>query len=318
VVDGGFNNNSPETKSVSAFIRTPDAQSLRVARSRGNDKGHSETRGTVVVCIGFAETIEKYARSVDALVSRGFHVVIFEWRGQGLSGRMVRDPSKGHIDDFSLYLRDLDAIEAQLLRPFCPRPWFALGHSMGASLLLAQAAHQHSPFERMVLCAPMIALAGLYQSALLRMFIEGADLMGLGGLALPLHKRLRHRLDHFADNVLTSDRHHFVRWQELRARLGQSDIDRPTIGWLHAAFRHMDEMAQPYYARHITTPALVFSAGDDHIVDRRKVERFASRLKAGRCITLPYARHEILQERDEIQKLFWAGFDAFIPGTAAY
>ena len=31
-------------------------------------------------------------------------------------------------------------------------------------------------------------------------------------------------------------------------------------------------------------------------------------------VLLPTARHEILQERDEIRAQFWAAFDAFMPG----
>ena len=31
-------------------------------------------------------------------------------------------------------------------------------------------------------------------------------------------------------------------------------------------------------------------------------------------VLLPNARHEILQERDEIRAQFWAGFEAFLPG----
>ena len=43
------------------------------------------------------------------------------------------------------------------------------------------------------------------------------------------------------------------------------------------------------------------------------MERFASRLKAGRMIVLSRGRHEILMERDDIRGQFWAAFDAFIP-----
>jgi lysophospholipase len=294
-----------------AYIRAPDSTSLRVARYHGQ----GASRGTVVVCMGFAETIEKYSEVVDELRARAFDVVVFDWRGQGLSARRVRVTSKGHIDDFSLYERDLIALEAQVLQPFCPRPWFALAHSMGGAVVLAQAAHHTSPFERMVLCAPMIAFAHHAHNGFERFAIELADLGGCGGLRVPFTRRYRARFDRFDDNVLTSDQPRFARWQKLRAGLGKSDIVVPTIGWVHAAFRQMDEFINPEYARHIYTPILVFAAGDDEIIDTRAVERFASRLKAGRAIALPYARHEILHERDDIRALFWAGFDAFIPGT---
>jgi lysophospholipase len=32
---------------------------------------------------------------------------------------------------------------------------------------------------------------------------------------------------------------------------------------------------------------------------------------------LAHARHEILMERDPLRELFWAAFDAFLPGKCA-
>jgi len=296
-----------------AYIRTPDAASLRVARYGGH---HTPSHGTIVICMGFAETIEKYSALVDELLMRQFDVVLFEWRGQGLSSRMVRDPSKGHIDDFSLYERDLEAIVMQVLRPFCPRPWFALAHSMGASIVLAHASHQRCPFDRIVLSAPMIALHHIAQQSVGRVMIECADLIGLGEMALPLGWWIKKLIDHFETNILTSDKQRFQQWQKIKADLGKSTIVAPTIGWVHAALRCMDEFMNPEFARHIHVPALVFSAGDDRLIDSRIGERFASRLKAGSCIRLPFARHDLVHEKAEIRALFWAGFDAFIPGTA--
>ncbi len=110
-----------------ATIRAVDGMTLRTAR--WHPEGRS--RGTVVIAQGRAEFIEKYFETVGDLLKRGLTVVAFDWRGQGLSGRELDNSRKGHIDDFSLYERDLDAILDQVLIPFCPEPWFALGHSMG-------------------------------------------------------------------------------------------------------------------------------------------------------------------------------------------
>ena len=44
-------------------------------------------------------------------------------------------------------------------------------------------------------------------------------------------------------------------------------------------------------------------------------ETFATRLKAGRHLTIPYARHDLFLENDAVRAQVWAAFDAFIPGT---
>ena len=126
------------------------------------------TAGTVCVFTGRGEFIEKYFETIRELVARNFSVVAMDWRGQGLSARELADPAKGHIDDFSMFERDLDALHRQVLQFLCPRPWFALAHSMGAAILLSQARNGASPFERIVLTAPMIEIAGLGANPLVR------------------------------------------------------------------------------------------------------------------------------------------------------
>ena len=42
------------------------------------------------------------------------------------------------------------------------------------------------------------------------------------------------------------------------------------------------------------------------------MERFAAALKVGTYVLLPDARHEILQENNEIRARFWATFDAYM------
>jgi lysophospholipase len=87
------------------------------------------------------------------------------------------------------------------------------------------------------------------------------------------------------------------------------------VAWLDSAFRFMKRFADPRYAIKIRLPTLIVAAGADPVCATPATERFASRLKAGRVIVIPGARHEILMERDVIREQFWAAFDAFIPGT---
>ncbi len=113
------------------------------------------------MCIfqGRAEFIEKYFEVVRDLRARGFAVATFDWRGQGLSQRALRDPRKGHVANFSEYTTDLETFMKEVVLPDCPPPLFALGHSMGAAVLIQAAAKGHRWFDRMVLTAPMIRLS---------------------------------------------------------------------------------------------------------------------------------------------------------------
>ncbi len=296
---------------VASTIRAADGMAIRAARWHPP----GESRGTVIVCPGRAEFVEKYFEVAGELLARGLTAVVFDWRGQGLSGRELDNSRKGHVDDFTLYERDLDALAAQVLEPFCPKPWFALGHSMGGAILLAQSRAGRSPFERLVLTAPMIDLYGMRFPRASRMLIEGLDILGFGGAFIPGGGSTAGITRPFAGNVLTSDEARYRRIAGVIAAAPGVGVGDPTIGWLNAAFRCMRAFENPEYPLRTLTPALVVAAGDDRIVDPSAVERFSSRLKAGRLIVLPGSRHEILMERDVIRGQFWAAFDAFVPGT---
>ena len=296
---------------VVAMIRAADGMTIRVARWHPE----GESLGAVLVCPGRGEFIEKYFETVADLLARRLTVVVFDWRGQGLSGRELSNRGKGHIDDFSFYERDLDAVSAQVLEPFCPRPWFALAHSMGGAILIAQSRAGRSPFARIVATAPMIDLYRLRLPRMARLLAQSLDAMGLGAAFIPGGNARASMSRAFDGNVLTSDPQRFQRFAHLLAAAPELAVGDPTIGWINAAFRLMADFADGEYPRRVLTPMLVFSAGDDRIIDSRAVERFVHRLKAGSLIALPAARHEILMERDAIRSQFWAGFDAFIPGS---
>ena len=57
------------------------------------------------------------------------------------------------------YGRDLEAIRANVLEPYMPKPHFALGHSMGGAIALPSArVGRRCPSRRLVATSPMLAL----------------------------------------------------------------------------------------------------------------------------------------------------------------
>ena len=134
-------------------------------------KPKGASRGSVVLSTGRTEHIEKYFEVVQELMDRGFTVLVQEWRGQGLSHRELSDRLKGHAYGYQTFLDDYHAIlaafEARL-----PKPWIAVGHSMGGCLTLLALAKGESPrFAAAVLCAPMLGVrtgnTPLYQAKLM-------------------------------------------------------------------------------------------------------------------------------------------------------
>jgi lysophospholipase len=272
-------------------------------------------RGTVAILPGRAEFVEKYFEVVGELLERGLAVAVLDWRGQGGSARQLNNPRKGHIDDFALYERDLNALVDDVLGPSCPQPWFGLAHSMGAAILLRIAHAGRCPFERVVLTAPMIRLFGLRRPWLSHALAEALDTLGFGGSFAPGGGSTSVSTLPFKDNRLTSDRRRYARMGNVIAAAPELGLGWPTVGWVHAAMRLMREFADPDFAREITTPALIVASGRDHVADSRAAERFASQMRMGRLITVEGAEHEVMMERDRLRDFFWTAFDQFIPGV---
>ena len=311
-LNGTPENPIPEGAEVAALTAS-DGLTLRAARWTSPGAAN----GTVVVANGRGEFIEKYFEVISELLARGLHVVAFDWRGQGGSARELPNPRKGHVDDFSLYLRDLDAVREQVLVPHCPKPWFGLGHSMGGAILLMQARDGRSPFARLVLSAPMIDLAGLKFARAVRWLAAALDAAGFGGSYIPGSGDTAYLTRPFEGNALTSDPVRYAVAGQAAVTAPRIAIGGPTVGWLDAAFRLMRAFEDGDYAAAIRVPALIVAAGNDTVVSTPAIERFARQMKAGHALTIAHARHEILVERDIFRDQFWAAFDAFVPGTRA-
>lgn len=298
---------------VCSNVRTSDRVVLRVARWHPA----GQARGTIVLAQGRAEFIEKYFETIGELLARGFAVVTFDWRGQGLSARAVANPRKGHVDDFALFERDLESVFSQAVQPFCPPPYFGLAHSTGASIMLQQARRNASPFARLVLLAPLIDIRDLRLPQGARLLADFLNVLGLGGAFVPGGGAKSIMLKPFKGNNLSSDARRYARNAAIVQAAPQLAIGDPTVGWIHAAFRQIDDFADPDYPTRTVPPVLIIAAGADRIVSTPAIERFGLTLKAARVLVIEHARHEILQESDAVRGQFWAAFDAFVPGETA-
>ena len=108
-------------------VETEDGVTLRAARWRPTTR---RDRGTVCILQGRAEFIEKYFETITELRRRGFAVVAFDWRGQGLSGRALAERGQGLRPQF---------------RPVRARPRGDPGER--ARALHAEAAFRARPFD---------------------------------------------------------------------------------------------------------------------------------------------------------------------------
>jgi len=294
---------------VVEWITLGDGVKLRTARWILPD---ADAHGTILLCQGRTEFIEKYYEVIAELLARGLSVVTFDWRGQGLSSRQTPDPRKGHVGDFSEFDADIAAVVKRVLTVHGTKPFYALAHSMGGNIMLRYLRDFPHEFERAVLTAPMLAVKTApfpewvaRTLATVCRFGGGREAFVIGGAEQdPLEAK-------FDGNTVTTDRERFDRAMTFLKADPRLALGAPTFGWLEAAFRSMELVASEEFANGIETPLLLMGAAQDQIVRPGADFTLVRRIKRGMYVMLK-AEHEILMERTEIRRAFWACFDPFL------
>lgn len=278
-----------------------------------------EAQGTVVLINGRTEFIEKYFEVVGELLARRLSVVTFDWRGQGLSTRALPETLKGHVRDFSEFDSDLGAVMTRIVREHGTKPYHGLAHSMGGNVLLRYLHDFPHEFDRAVLTAPMLAVkTAPFPLWVARTLAVASTATGAGNSFVPGGAAQDPLKTVFETNGVTSDVARFERWLSCIKSEPKLALGAPTFGWLEAAFRSMELVASEEFAQAIETPVLLIGAAHDQLVHPGADLTLIKRIKRGMYVMLK-AEHEIMMEKDEIRRAFWACFDPFIGLTnAAY
>ncbi len=309
----GITRNPVPNGAVVGCFELRDGLPLRYARW---DTTAERRIGTVCLFQGRREFIEKYFETITDLRRRGFAVAAMDWRGQGGSARLLKNPLKSHAESFAHFDDDVRRFMGDIVLPDCPPPYYCLAHSLGAHLVLRLAQTRACWWDRMVLASPMIQFAGNEVSnRLASVAAEVCTLAGAGDLFIPKGKTGPLEEMPFPNNPLTSDRLRFERAQEMLRAAPHLAVGAPTIGWIAAACASISQINAREFTESVKAPILIVAAGNDAMVSTAAVERFASRLKNCALIVIAGAKHEILQERDQFREQFWAAFDAFVPGS---
>jgi lysophospholipase len=273
-------------------------------------------RGRLLFQGGRGDVFEKYLETFAHWHARGWSVSAFDWRGQGGSGRLGRDPLVGHADDFAPWIADLEGFWRSWSTARDAQSCVIVGHSMGGFLTLRALADGAIRPRAAVLVAPML---GLRSPVGARVGEGVARIMArLGDPARAAWKANERpgRMDR--SRILTGDAARYADeawWYERQPDLR---LGPPSWAWLAAAFAGTRRLrADPALAR-VETPVLMLVAACDALVDPRAALAVAARLP--RCTVVRFgaeSAHEILREADPVRDRALAAIDAFLDEHAA-
>lgn len=271
-----------------------------------------EPRGSVVLSGGRTEPIEKYYEVIGELQQRGFVVLAHDWRGQGLSHRPLADRLKGHARGFRDFVEDYRALLAHFADRL-PKPWYAIGHSMGGCLTLLALAHGIGDFRAAVLSAPMLGLQtgnrprrAARALAWLMARARGEDYI-LGNPGDPHGET-------FEANIVTHDPRRYARNRGLYVAEPLLGLNAGTWGWLDFAFSASAWLKRSPGVAAIDIPVLVMGAELEKLVCNDDQRTITARIPKGRWVEIPGAYHELFQETDDIRALVWREVDGVLAG----
>ena len=287
--------NGPAISNAS-WITAEDGVCLRLVHWPSNSKSN----GTIFIFQGRSENLEKYGLLANEFVDRGFDLIGLDWRGQGLSDRLHDDHLMGHIDSYSQYQKDVCAFILAAKNLGLPKPWFLLGHSMGACIGFRALINNDSVFSSCALTAPMWDLslpAWKRPVALLlaraSLFLNGGRVYAPGG-----GQECYVMKTPFAENKLTSDYDMYRYYVSVTENLPDQRIAGPSFGWVYHTM-HENRALKSEMPPNI--PCLVLYGAEDQLISHSEINAKMAQWVGSTTQKIDGARHDVLYETPEIR-----------------
>ena len=296
----------------SFFYKTLDGVNLRIAIWN-----ETSSKGTILLQSGRTEFIEKYYEVIQEFINRGFCVALMDWRGQGLSDRVAKNIRIGHVDNFSDYDSDFEEVIRKVYQDSCPKPWIAVGHSMGGCLVASNAAKNTDLFDAIILCAPMLSLQMPNLIKKLTYILGFMTKIGLKEKAVARpewHEDKGWHENPFIENQVTSDPARYERTIMLIREHQELAIGGLTIGWVYGALKRTKVMISPGWIKKIEQPLLLLNATKDKLVNPKENKKICGQSNIVIVKDIE-SEHEILMETDLIREQAWNAIDEFLKKT---
>ena len=245
----------------------------------------------ILISAGRTEAALKYKEVIFDLFNNGYSVYIHDHRGQGLSGRMTKDPDMGYIDNFQNYIDDMKHFYDQFIDTKDHKKIFLLAHSMGGAIGMTYLEQFPKDFKAAAFSSPMLGLSS-FQCAFVGIFA--------GKKPKYAPTQGKYKKVAFKKNQITGSQIRYNRIQEAFTEEPQARLGGATYQWVNSSckqFKYMNSRIA-----NIETPFILFSADHEQIVNTGAHQKFVEKAKAmGKSCSaflVENAQHELLVEKD--------------------
>lgn len=268
--------------------------------------------GAIVILPGKSESYFKYAELVYDLKETGYSFYVMDNRGFGLSERLLADPVKNYVESYTDYCADLKYFMDHVVnaRPHAKR--YLIGHSMGGGIAALYLERYPEAFDGAILSSPMVHInTGSFPEPLAYPTLVSLCLIGQGEAFAPGYTPgTAPKI--FEENRVTRSRARYEMFNRVIAPqypelYHGSQVSGDTSRYCRELLELTYEVQA--YAWRIKVPVLMLQAGEDNWVKPFGQDAFIAHVRNGKKVVFPTARHEILQETDDI---YYAALDQII------
>ncbi|MDZ7588922.1 MAG: alpha/beta hydrolase [Parasphingorhabdus sp.] len=270
-------------------------------------------RGNLLFLTGRADFYEKYLETFADFVGAGWNITSFDWRGQGGSGRITRDPLLGHIADFSIWVADLADFFADW-SAHSDGPRVVIAHSLGGHILLRALAERELSPDAAIFAAPMILPEGNGLPPRIAHGLAQA-MCALGRAEKFAWKRSLKPLEPESERqkLLTHDFGRYAQEHDWLERRPELALGPPSWRWVERAYASGRALCRQHSLRNIATPALFFATPEDRLVDSGAIVQATESIPAAKLHLFDHdCAHEIFRESDNVRDVAIAESLAFL------
>ncbi|MEO0643533.1 MAG: alpha/beta hydrolase [Pseudomonadota bacterium] len=277
------------------------------------DNSERRARGSILFMPGRGDHYEKYLESLEEWHRAGWRVTASDWRGQGGSGRLGKDPLTGHVEDFAIWIEDLAHLWQTWIAEV-PGPHVLIGHSMGGHLVLRALVEQRILPDAVVLSAPML---GFQTPPLPLTVLHGVAgfMNAIGDPTRPAWKWSEKpgELPEARESLLTHDPQRYGDEQFWRDERPEVAMGPASWRWVERGYASVRILEEPGAMEKVEVPVFIFSTTSDKLVSHAANVRAAQRLPRGELLEFgAEAHHEILREVDAVRVRAMEGIAQFL------
>lgn len=236
-----------------------------------------DAKAIIVMVHGAMEHHRRYGWLIEMWRTSGFHVIMGDLPGHGLTTRANR----GHIHSFDEYTTEVK--DWILAASQYGLPVFLLGHSMGGLISIRLLMEEKLEIAGLILSSPCVGLIE-YPSKMMN-----AASYGLNAIFPSLRIKTRLTVDMATSNpdVIEADEKDTLYVTKVSVRWYRELIEA-----MKASFLELNQMQD--------IPLLLMQAGDDKVVDKKVVKEWFNHvdLSEKRYKEWPQCYHEIFNETE--------------------